>query len=55
MVQLGLLEEFKHKFLQWYGSIVPIKEPRGLLGKTDLTNHEMHEVVMQTVEPVSTR
>ena len=32
-----------------------MKEIRGLIGQTDQTSHDMHEVVMQTAEPVSTR
>ena len=32
-----------------------MKEPRGLLGKSDLTSREMREVVMHTAEPFSTR
>ena len=31
-----------------------MKEPISLIGQTDLTSLEMHEVAMQTVEPVST-
>ena len=32
-----------------------MKEIRGLIGQTYQTSHDMHEVVMQTAEPVSTR
>ena len=32
MVQLGILVEFKHQVLQWYGDTVPMKEPSGMLG-----------------------
>ena len=32
-----------------------MKEPRSVLGKTDLTSREMREVVIHTEEPVSTR
>ena len=31
------------------------KEPRGLLGQTDLTSCEMSKVVMNNTEPVSTK
>ena len=55
MVQLGLTDDFKHQFLQWDGNTVHMKEPRSLLGKSDLTKCKMHEVVMQTAEPDSTR
>ena len=55
MVQLGILAEFKHKILQWDGAKVPMKEPSCMLGKTDITSHEMCEVVIQTKEPVSTK
>ena len=54
MVKLGLTTDFKHKVLQWDGETVPMKEPSGLLGKSDLNKHEMREVVMKTVEPAST-
>ena len=55
MVKLGLSDDFKRQLLQFYGVTVPMKEPSGLLGKSDLTSHEMSEVVMQTALPVSTR
>ena len=55
MVLLGLLADLKRQFLQWYGVTVPMKEPNSLLGGSDLTSREMHEVVMQTEEPTSTR
>ena len=55
MVQIGLLDDFKRQFLEWYGNVVPMKDPSGLLGKTDLTSRDMCEVVMQTTEPVSTK
>ena len=55
MVQLGLSYDFKHKVLQWDGAKVHMKEPRGLLGKSDLNKHEMCEVVLQTTKPASTR
>ena len=55
MVQLGLSAGFKSKVLQWDGAAVPMKEPSGLIGKSDLTSREMHEVVMWTAEPDSTR
>ena len=31
-----------------------MKEPIGLLGKSNLNKREIHEVVMQTAEPAST-
>ena len=55
MVQLGLTADFKRQFLQWDGTNVHMKEPRNLLGQTDLTKREMREVVIQTVEPAYTR
>ena len=55
MVQLGLSSKFKRQFLQWDGVTVPMKEPRGLLVKSNLTSCKMREVVMQTSEPDSTR
>ena len=54
MVQLGLLEEFKHQVLQWYVKKVPMKEPIGIPGKSYITSCEMHEVVMHIAEPDST-
>ena len=54
MVKLGQLTEFKHQLLQWDGVTVPMKEPCGLIGKTDLTISEMREVAMKTKEPVLT-
>ena len=55
MVQLGLLSNFKSQVLQWYGVTMTMKEPIGLLDKSDLTSCEMSEVVIQTAEPVSIR
>ena len=55
MVQLFLSAIFKHQVLQWDGVTVPMKEPSGLLGKSDLTSRKMCKVVMHTTEPVSTR
>ena len=55
MVQLVLLVDFKCKVLQWDGVTVPMKEPIGMIGKSDLTSHEMSKVAMQTAEPASTR
>ena len=49
MLQLGLLAEFKRRVLKRYGVTVPMKEPRGMLGKSYLTSHKMREVVIQTV------
>ena len=55
LVQIGLLAEFKHQVLQLDEVTLPMKEPSGMLGKSDLTSHEMYEVVIQTAEPVSKR
>ena len=55
MLQLGLSNDFKCQVLQWDGVNVPMKEPSGLLGQSDLTSSEMCEVVMKTSEPFSTR
>ena len=54
MVKLDLLADYQRQLLQWDGITVPMKEPIGLLGKSYLTNRNMHELVMQTAEPVST-
>ena len=55
MVQLGLLADFKRQVLQLEGVTVTMKEPRGLIGQTDINSCEMLEVVIQTAEPVYTR
>ena len=55
MVQLVLVDDFKPQVLPWYGDTVPMKEPSGFLGKSNLSKHEMHEVEIQTAEPDSTR
>ena len=54
MVQLGLLVDQKRQVLQWDVLTVLMKEPSGILVQTDLTSRDVHEVVMQTVEPFST-
>ena len=48
MVQPGLPSGFKRQFLQWDGAIVHIKEPRCLLGESNLNKCEMHKLVIQT-------
>ena len=55
MVQIGLTTEFKRQVLQWDGATVHMKEPSGLLGKSDLTKREMRKVVMCTAELASKR
>ena len=50
MVQFFLTAEFKRQVLQRDGTTVPMKEPSGILGKSDLNINYMSEVVMQTVE-----
>ena len=55
MVHLGLLVNLKFQFLQWYGFVVPIKDPSILIGQIDLTSFEVCEGVIYTAEPVSTR
>ena len=54
IVQLGLTVKFKRQLLQWYGSTVNMKEPKGLLGQYDPNKRNIREVVMQTAEPAST-
>ena len=46
MVKLGLTSNLKRQLPQWDGITVSMKEPRGLLGKSDLTSREMRVVVM---------
>ena len=41
LVQLGLNADFKYQVLQWDVATVPMKDPSGLLGKTDLNKREM--------------
>ena len=55
IVHIFIQANFKCQVLKWDVDTVTIKEPSGLLGQTDLTSREMHEVVMKTVEPVSIR
>ena len=55
MVQVGLMADFKGQVLQWDGATVHNKEPRNLLGQSDLTKREMRKVVMQNAEPASNR
>ena len=55
ILQLGLSVDFKHQVLQWDDDIVPMKEPIILMGQTDLTSHDMCDVVMHNEELVSTR
>ena len=55
MVLLCLSTDFKFQFLQWNAVTVLIKEPISLLGKPYLNIFRMHEVVIKTAEPVSTR
>ena len=53
MVHLGLTADFKRQVLQWDGATVNMKGHSSLIGKSDLAKSDMHEVVMQTVEPAS--
>ena len=55
MVQLGLSDNFKCQVLQRDGATLPMKEPSGPPGKTDLTSCNICEVAMQTAEPFYTR
>ena len=54
MVHIGLTDDFKCQVLQWGGATVHSKYRSNLLGQSDLTKHEMREVVMQTEESAST-
>ena len=55
MVKLGLKFYFKRQVLQWYSTTLHMKEPSGLIVKSDLNKRDMQEVVMQTADPASTR
>ena len=55
MIRLVLMADFKRQLPHWDGVTVPMKEPIGLIGKSNLTSCEMHVMVMQTAEPASTR
>ena len=46
MLQLGLTDNFKCQVLQWDGAIVNMKEPSGMLRKSDLTKGDILKVVM---------
>ena len=54
MVKLGPTADFKHQVLQWDGATIHMKEPSGLLGKSDLNKRNMRKVVILTAEPAST-
>ena len=53
MVQLGLTSDFKRQLLQWDGDTVQMKDPRNLLGQSNITKRKMRKVVIQTAEPAS--
>ena len=55
VVKLVLTADVKCQVLQWYGTKVLMKEPRGLIGKPYLSKCNMREVVMQNSEPYSTK
>ena len=55
MIQLCLTFDFKHQVLQWYGATVHMKEPSSLLGQSDITKREMHDLVIHTEEPAPTQ
>ena len=55
MVQLGLTADFKRQVLQWDGTTVHMKEPRNLIGLSNLTKRQMCEVMMQIAESSYTR
>ena len=40
IVKLGLTADFKRQVLQWDGAIVPMKEPRSLIGKSYLSQRK---------------
>ena len=46
MLQLGPLVDFNHQVIQLYGVTGHMKETRGLLGQSDLSNHNMHNVII---------
>ena len=46
MVDIVLLDNFKNKVIQCDLTTLPMKEHRGLLGKTDLTSCKMNKVVV---------
>ena len=54
-VQLYLTANFKHQFIQWDGAALPMKEPSGLIGKSDSNKRDMREVVIHNAEPASKR
>ena len=52
MVQLGLTDKFRHKFLEWDNTVEQIKEPGNLLDKPNITKRDVQEVVIKTKELV---
>ena len=48
MVQLGPIFDFKRQSLQWYVATVPMNQPSGMIGESDLSKREMRKVIMQT-------
>ena len=51
MVQLGIMDNFKHEYFQSDNAAVLMKYPSSLLGHIYLTSHEMHKVVINTNKP----
>ena len=48
MVQLVLIDNIKHAFLEMYNTVVPIKEAGNMTVKIYLSKLDIKEVVMQT-------
>ena len=41
MVQLFLVDNFRHRVLEWDNAVVPIKDTGNFLDKPNLTKHDM--------------
>ena len=53
MVQISLAADFNRQVLKWDGATVHMKDPRNVLGQSNLTGREMCEVAMKTAETAS--
>ena len=54
MVQLGLIDYFKHNILKWHGSAVPMKQSNCqelVPWKPNINKLDIREVVIKTAEP----
>ena len=45
-----MIADFKGNVLEWDNSVVTMKEPSNKLSKTNITNHQIRELIIQTAE-----